>query len=324
MSHLLSIVIVTRNTKDLLDALLASIEADRSLRESTKEVIVVDNGSQDGTETMIKARYPWVSFVRNSVNRGFAAAVNQGYKASTADFVLFLNSDTRLIAGEMTRLLSFMEQQSDVGIAAPQLVYEDMVEQRSFAPAPSLLLEIVPKPVLEVIFPVRFGTKGKNISSPVDVESVIGAALVTRRQTLDAVGGFDERFFFFMEETDFCLRARREGFRVIFFPGAKLIHLQGKTVKQTWIRGRIEYSISLYKFIRKHHSARYYAFFVVVRISKALFFLLPATLLPVVLLKESIRRRYLYYVHLLLWHLRRCPEDGGLRFSSRGQTELRG
>jgi GT2 family glycosyltransferase len=145
------------------------------------------------------------------------------------------------------------------------------------------------------------------------VESLIGAALLIRRTVLDALDGFDERFFFYLEETDFCLRAGRLGYRVVFFPGARLIHLQGKTVRQSWVAGRMEYSISLYKFLKKYRSGLYYGTFVAVRAGKAVLFLLPVTLLPFLLAAKSIRRKYSYYIRLLTWHLRGCPDNAGLR-----------
>lgn len=310
---MLSIVILTRNTKALLEGLLNSLEHDVSLADHTGEVIVVDNGSSDGTDQMIAQKFPRVCYRPNRSNRGFAAAVNEGYRNSSGDLVLFLNSDTRFLSGEMIKMLEFIRGDSAVGVVAPQLVYEDMRFQRSFAFTPSLAFELLPRAVIEAVSPGRFATKGQGIDSPREVESLIGAALLVRRDVLERLYGFDERFFFFLEETDFCLRARDKGYKVVFFPGSKLIHLQGRTVKQTWIRGRIEYAISLYKFIRKYHSSPYYAAFVSVRLCKTILFLLPVTVLPVFLLKGSIRRKYSYYLQLLLWHLRGCPDNAGLR-----------
>jgi len=310
----LSIVIVARNTKDLVAGLLSSIDADRSIGAAIKEAIVMDNGSTDGTEDLITSQFPWAVYVRNSENKGFAAAANMGWRRSSGEFVLFLNSDTRLLEGETIKMLAFMEQDPSIGIIAPQLVYADMRPQRSFALIPSLALELAPRAILEVLFP-RFRTKGGK-TRPLDVASVIGAALMARRPLLDRLGGFDERFFFFLEETDLCLRAGKQGARTVFFPGSKLVHFQGKTVSQSWIRGRIEYSISLYKFVRKHHSGSYYGAFILVRVCKALLFFLPATILPFVLCSKPIRRKYRYYAQLLLWHLRGRPDDAGLRVSS--------
>jgi hypothetical protein len=311
----LSIIIITRNTRELVGGLLASIEADGTLAAALQEVIVVDNGSTDGTDAMLAAAFPRILCIRNSENRGFAAAANEGFRRSSGELVLFLNSDTRLIAGETVKLLDFMRRDGSIGIAAPQLVYEDGRPQRSFAPIPCLAFELLPAPVLALFSP-RFRTKGEGLKGPSDVESLIGAAVMVRRRVFDATGGFDERFFFFLEETDLCLRASREGFRVVFFPASRLVHLQGKTVSQSWVAGRMEYAISLRAFIGKYHSGPYCAAFAIVRLCKALVFLLVATVLPFVLFGKSVRRRYDYYAHLLLWHLKGRPADAGLRVSS--------
>ncbi len=315
---MLSIVIVTRNTRELLESLLLSIEADDSLKSTINDIVVVDNASDDGTGAMLAAGFPAVSCIRNDENRGFAAAVNEGIRRSSGRFVLFLNSDTRLIPGEMRRILAFMEDEPSAGITGPQLVYEDGRPQRSFALEPSLALELLPRSLLEPFFPGRFRTKGAGLSAPHDVHSLIGAAIMARRELLDELGGFDERFFFFLEETDLCMRTRRRGYRVVFFPGARLIHLQGQTVSRSWVKGRIEYAISLYKFLDKYHSLPYIAAFRCVRLCKTLLFLIAVSVVPVILIKDSMRRKYRYYAELLVWHLRGCPDDAGLRASSRG------
>ena len=141
---MLSIIIVTRNTGELLASLLASIRQDTSLRPFLREIIVVDNASSDGTGQLLNENFPEVLYLKNNENRGFAAAANQGSALATGDILLFLNSDTRLLPGEVEKVLSFMKDDATVGIAGPQLVYEDMKPQRSFANAPSLLLEVVP------------------------------------------------------------------------------------------------------------------------------------------------------------------------------------
>jgi GT2 family glycosyltransferase len=262
---------------------------------------------------MLADRFPWASVIENEENRGFAAAVNLGYRRSSGEFILLLNSDTRVIPGETAKMLEYMESEPRVGIAGPQLLYEDMRPQRSFALTPTLALELLPRSLLERLLPGRFRTKGRGLSTPLDVESLIGAAMLVRRAVLDVLDGFDERFFFYLEETDFCLRAATMGYRVVFFPGARFIHLQGKTVRQSWVAGRIEYSISLYKFLRKYRSGLYYGTFVAVRAGKAVLFLLPVTLLPFFLFGKSMRRKYGYYIRLLAWHLRGCPDSAGLK-----------
>lgn len=311
---LISVVVITRNTKELLLGLLRSVHEDRGLSSQIEEIIVVDNGSSDGTGEAVRSGFSEVSIVRNERNAGFAAAVNQAWRNAHGEIIILLNSDTRIIKGELVGLIRFMTDNPSVGVAGPALVYEDMRPQRSFASIPSLTQEIVPRFMLEFVAPARHGGKTWGSSAPEPVDSLIGAALVMRRSALEAVGGFDERFFFFLEETDFCKRVRESGMQVVFFPSARIVHYQGKTVGANWVRGRIEYNISLDKFIRKHHGRVYHWFFRGVRAIKTVFTLIASTLLfPLLLFKQSSKRRYRYHLRLLLWYMRGCPEAGGLR-----------
>mgnify|MGYP000883006129 CR=1 FL=1 len=341
----LSIVIITRNTKELLRNLLKSIEADKPIKPFLKEVVIVDNYSTDGSHAMVRKEFPWVLLVKNDRNRGFAAAANIGISRAAGDYILFLNSDTTLIEGEAAKMMQFMEENPDVGICGPQLVHEDMRMQRSYANIPSLLFEIVPPSLLAFLFPARYSTKpsrdpSADVSShrlrtpnaegntppqaAVDVPSLIGAAIIVRRKLLHDLGGFDERFFFFLEETDLCVRAKEIGARVVFLPHIEVVHLQGRTVRRQWIRGRIEYNISLYKFIRKHHINLYYRIFQGFRIAKSIVVPLVLSVLFPLLLHRRTRGTYLYYLTLLLWHLRGCPDNAGLLISSPGQRLLQG
>jgi len=323
LERVLSIVIITRNTKDLLRNLLKSIEADNSLKPFLREVIIIDNFSTDGSNTMIHKEFPWVFLVKNDRNKGFAAAANIGITCAEGDYIFFLNSDTMLIEGEAATMVQFMDENPDAGICGPQLVYEDMRPQRSYAHIPSLLFEIFPRSLLELLFPARYSTKSSSNNSRslrpsafFDVPSLIGAAIVVRRKLLHDLGGFDERFFFFLEETDLCVRAREIGALVVFLPHVKVVHLQGKTVRRQWIKGRIQYNISLYKFIRKHHAALYYSIFQGVRFAKSFIVPLVLSILPFLLFHRRTRRTYIYYLKLLLWHLRGCPDNAGLFISS--------
>ncbi|HVN95037.1 MAG TPA: glycosyltransferase family 2 protein [Syntrophorhabdaceae bacterium] len=327
MDKKLSIVIVTKDTKALVQGLLSSIKRDTSLAPSIDQVIVMDNGSIDGTVDAITRQYPDVICVRNEQNRGFAAAVNKGYSLSKGEYIIFLNSDTILIEGELTKMIDFMDENPDVAICGPQLVYEDMKPQRSFAALPSLAREILPfKRSGRRTGPGRHPETGAKqsthpsslpVSKPraiagVPVDSLIGAAILVRAEALVTLNGFDERFFFFLEETDLCVRARRAGYGVVFLPEAKVIHLQGKTVRRHWIPGRIEYNISLYKFIRKHHRPAYYTLFTAIRFTKALIFVVIFSLFFPFLFHGGVRAKYIYYTRLLTWHLKGRPDGAGL------------
>jgi hypothetical protein len=319
----LSIIITTKDTKELLKNLLSSIKKDKTLEPFLKEVIVVDNASSDDTGDMVKNNFPDFLYIKNERNEGFAAAVNKGFLRAVGKYMLFLNSDTLLVEGDTKKMLNFMEENQDIGICGPQLVYPDMRRQRSFAYAPSLVSEIFPRSLIEFLSPEKISARPSallDISSALNIPSLIGAAVLIRRNVLESLGGFDERFFFFLEETDFCLRARNmkygtggKTYRVVFYPHAKVIHLQGKTVAKNWIQGRIEYNISLYKFIRKHHTCSYYMVFKAVRFFKCCIFLIIFSILPLFPVKDKLKRSYAYYTKLFLWHIKGCPDNGGLR-----------
>lgn len=334
----LSIVIITKDTKELLENLLDSIGKDLSLKPFIDKIIIVDNASTDGTDRVIGEKYPSVLYARNEQNRGFAAAVNKGSSLAESKYILFLNSDTILVEGEVVKMLDFMEHNKNAAICGPQLVYQDMKKQRSFAAIPSLAGELLPLarfkvPVLaqrgqgsrlkvqnagenDSQFPIPDSSSSSTIHDlpltiheSTDVDSLIGAAILIRRDVLEMINGFDERYFFFLEETDLCVRARQAGHRVVFLPAVKVIHLQGKTVRKNWIHGRMEYNISLAKFIQKHHTRSYYAMFVAVKLAKALFFIM---FFPLPFFGKRMRTKYAYYLTLISWYLRGCPDNAGL------------
>jgi len=339
MGKKLSLVIVTKDTKELLENLLHSIEKDRSLQPLISKVIVIDNASADGTDEVIRTKFPAVVYIKNERNMGFASAANKGFSLAEGEYILFLNSDTILIEEELVRIVDFMDNNADVAICGPELVYPDMKPQRSFAAIPSLAAEFFPLAKFKVPdsrFKVRNSTydHSRNFGDPrpptpypraynadsrftihdvFDVHSLIGAAILVRRETFERLSGFDERFFFFLEETDLCVRSRAQGKRVVFFLEAKVIHLQGKTVRQNWIQGRIEYNISLYKFMKKHHALPYYAAFVAVRFVKAMLFVMLFSFLFFFLFGKKIRMKYVYYLKLILWHFGGCLDNAGLR-----------
>ncbi len=302
---ILSIVVITKDTRELLEGLLGSIEKDLSLRSFGTEIIIIDNASTDGTDELVERSFPTVRYVRNSRNMGFAASVNMGVNLAGGRHVLLLNSDTILIEGEVAKMVACADGIPDLAVMGPQLVYGDLGIQRSVAAVPGLAGEVLPGSQ-RIARGFDDGTDG-----PVrDVESLIGAAILIRKEAFDELHGFDERFFFFLEETDFCVRARFKGFRVVFFPGARVIHLQGRTVRKTWVRGRMEYNISLRKFMKKHHGGAYTLVFDAVKFLKAFIFIIVT---PFFLFAPRMRLRYSYYARLVMWYLTMCPDNAGLR-----------
>lgn len=311
----ISAIIVTKDSAQLTLELIKSIVADKDLFSELEEIIIVDNGSKDNTEKLVKDLGLDVEYIRLEENLGFSKAVNLGAKKIKGDYILLLNSDVLLPLGEIINLKRFMEKNGDVGVCGPQLLFSDGSPQRSYSHVPSLISELFPRSLYEKIFVERKLKKlerEKNLPVFI-VDSLIGACLLIRRTTFRKLNGFDERFFFFLEETDFCVRVRKIGELVVFVPYAKVIHYQGMTVKKSWILGRIEYNISLFKFIKKHHRGTYFICFAFIRFLKALGNLLVLIFLPFLLFSAKKRNLLFYYLRLLIWFLKGLPEDYGLR-----------
>ena len=308
----LSIVVVNWNTRELLEGCLDSLFTGPT--DMAIEVFVVDNGSSDGSQQMVRERYPAVRLLELGSNHGFAAANNRALHQSVGKYCLLLNSDTVVTSAALQAVVAHMEQHEDVGIAGLQLLNADGSRQNSIANCPSPLTELFNKSLLRRLSPGRFPGKERSYPGPIDVESVIGACLFVRRRAMEQVGLLDEEYFFYLEETDWCLRFRKADWRVIHFPGAAIVHLQGRSVARVNVRARIEYYRSRYMFFRKHRPARESLILKSGLIAKTTMDLLFHFMLSAVTL-FSVRRsreRMLLYWAILRWHARGCPASAGL------------
>ncbi len=296
-----SVIIVNYNGGEYTPACLDSIPGGT-------EIIVVDNGSKDGSADAIAAKYPAVQVLRNTANLGFARAVNQGIAASTGRYVCLLNNDARLSPDTLATLLAYMDAHPDVGMTAPQLLHEDGRKQHSFDNFPSLATALLNKSLLRRLAPDAYPSKTQDYKEPREVASVIGACMMVRRDVVDRIGPLDEAYFLFLEETDWCLRCRRAGYKVVFVPGSTVVHLQGKTRDQVRVRGRIEYTRSLFTYFRKNRpgsSLLLRLLFPVKNLIEVLFQTL-GLFLP------KVRRRWVETAALLGWQLCGAPRSWGL------------
>ena len=304
-----SVIIVTRNTCAL------TLAAVRSFFESRGgipgEIIVVDNGSSDDTREGVVREFPSVHYIRSEKNLGFAGANNLGARGARGEFLLLLNSDARLQPDSLPLAVEWMRQHSACGIAGAQLLNPDGSRQNSIANFPSLATELLNKSLLRRIFPKRFPGKERHFAEPVEVESVIGAFMLVRAKTWREIGGMDERYFFFFEETDFCLQATRRDWKVFHLPQVKVWHEQGKSAGQIFVPARIEYWRSRYAYFVKNHSPFTRA---VLRLGLGARLVLNWISSGVLGLGQSIRWRNAWRVNsaLLRWHLSFCPPQSGL------------
>lgn len=218
-------IVVSHNSREWLDAALASLA--EHTHAVTLEAIVVDNG-EDGAGEYAAARYPFVRAI-SCENRGFGHANNRGLALADARFVLFLNPDTEFVAGEVDALVAALERMPDVGLAGVrQLDGDDALAPsiRRFPSVPRALAEALP---VERV-PLARRILGERVLDPADYERTVecdwtsGSAMFARATAIERVGGFDERFFLFSEETDLCWRIRWDGWRIVHLPDVTIRH----------------------------------------------------------------------------------------------------
>ncbi len=196
-----------------------------------REVVVVDNGSRDGTVAFVRERYPAVRLIE-SENRGLGAGWNIGIGATESRWVLLLNADAWLEAGSLERLVEFADSRPGAAVVGPRLRNPDGTLQRSVRGFPTLWRLATEYFFLRKVAPRSsafnaFYAGGFDHDSVREVEVVMGACMLLRRDAIAEVGPCDEDYFLFSEETDWCYRFREAGWEIVFFPGAECTHVRG-------------------------------------------------------------------------------------------------
>jgi N-acetylglucosaminyl-diphospho-decaprenol L-rhamnosyltransferase len=249
-----SIVIVNWNVRDLLRRCLHSI-AQHPVPST--EVIVVDNASTDGSVDMVRAEFPAVHLVVNAGNRGFPAAINQGISLARGRYVLLLNPDTELVGDALGTMVAFADEHLDVGVVGPQLLNPDGSVQPSRRRFPTLATAFFESTWLQPCAPRRLLERYYLSDQPddevQDVDWLMGAALMARREGIERVGPMDERFFMYSEELDWCRRFREAGWRVVYLPTAQILHHEGKSSEQVLPARHIHFQTSKVRYFRKYH-----------------------------------------------------------------------
>jgi len=309
----LSVIIVNWNTKDLLCQCLDSLT--QTLKKMDTEIFVVDNGSTDGSVAAIREKFPRVRLVENRVNLGFARANNRAISLSSGEYLLLLNPDTKVKDEAISQMLSFMNAHAKAGLVGGQLFNADGSKQNSIANFPSLATELFNKSLLRWLFPEKFPGKERDYPGPVEVDSVIGACMLVRRETVDQVGLLDEGYFLFLEETDWCYRIKKAGWKIYHIPQAEIFHFQGKSAEAEKAKARIEYYRSRYHYFRKNRgSFQSSVLFIglIIKLSVELVFATIACVFTLFMVKKW-RTKLSTYAYLAWWHLRLCPQEMGLK-----------
>jgi GT2 family glycosyltransferase len=300
-----SVIIVNWNTKELIQNCLDSVY--RTMGNIAFEIIVVDNASSDGSLSLLEKKYPQVIKISNQKNKGFAAANNQAFAIMKGKYALLLNTDALLTPNAVNKLWTFCEQHQEAAIVCGQLLHTDGSKQNSVAAFPSLLTLAINTSLLEYLFPRRFPSKRYEHKEPLEVDSAIGACMLIRKKALDEIGFFDERYFFYFEETDLAYAFHSKGWSVYHVPDAFIYHLQGQSIGHN-VGSRIEFYRSRYQFLRKWHGRKYFysaAAIIFLRLLVNWLFSCAANVLSFGLV-EKLRQKLIVYSQLIFWHLKSC------------------
>jgi N-acetylglucosaminyl-diphospho-decaprenol L-rhamnosyltransferase len=298
-----SIVIVHRNgAQMLLNALAALMQA---IGEAD-EIILVDNGSSDDSVEQARLAFPAVLTIENGCNNGFAKACNQGLARARGEFVLFLNNDAFLSPEALDRFVEDFADYPKAALIGGQLVGEDGTNQRSAGVAPTFLSEIG---LIRLRYP-----KVANAEKPVVVETLVGACMAFRRSVADVAGRLDEDFFFYFEETEWCVRLRRKGWQVMVDPRIRIVHLKGASTRAIRRDAQIEIFRSRLLYYRKTMPAILALLLSVWRVLRLVINTTAHFAMVVLTMGQirSLRNKLVIYSTQLAWLALGCPESWGL------------
>lgn len=247
----LSIIIVSYNSLRHLERCLRSAAG---LKDNlTKEIILVDNGSSDGSAEYVKRNWPEVIVIENGSNMGYAGANNAGIRRSSGKYLMFLNPDTELSSDTAEKLAAYFEKTGDAGIVAPKLLYPDGALQYSCRTFYSL----------RTVFFRRFlrklnsGLERKHLmldwdhNSPASVDWVLAACIFTKRELMDKIGQFDEKYRLYFEDVDLCYRFAQNGYRTYYYPLTTVVHHHQRDSAKRISRTTLWHVQSMVRFFRK-------------------------------------------------------------------------
>ncbi len=257
----ISIIILSWNVRDLLRACLTSLvrSDDTAQRRHAMEVIVVDAASSDGSAEMVRAEFPQVKLIASDENLGYSRGNNAGLRAAAGRYILILNPDAEVVGEALAQMVAYMDDHPQAGLLGPQLLYPDQTVQSTRRRFPTLatgffestwLQPLVPRSMLD-----RYYARDLPDDAISEVDWVVGAAMLVRREAHEQVGGLDEGFFMYSEELDWCRRMQAAGWKVVYFPLARIIHHEAKSSAQVPAVTHIRFNTSKLRYYRMYHGS---------------------------------------------------------------------
>ena len=260
-----SVVIVNYKVRDLLRQCLRSLEP--ALADLKSEVWVVDNASGDGSVEMVRAEFPRIRLIASSWNRGYGAANNLAIRQAQARYILTLNPDTEVPPHAIRDTIAEMEAHPDIGALGPKLIRADgtldRACRRSF-PSPEVAFYRLVG--LALLFPnhprfARYNLLNVDEDQPLDVDSVCGAYMLVRRDVVERVGMFDEKFRLYGEDLDWAYRIKEAGWRVRYHPRVVVLHYKGQSSRQRPASSIRLFYDAMRIFYAKHYARQHSAAF---------------------------------------------------------------
>ena len=261
---MITIIIVTYNSEKFIRKCIESIYL--KTKSTDFEIIVVDNNSKDKTVEIIYKEFKNVRLIRNKKNIGFAAANNIAMERSSGDFIMLLNPDTILDNNAIGILMDSMIKNENIGCVGAKLLYFDGSLQFSCRRFPNFInVFFGRRSIFRYLFPKNpisreFMLENMNYNYSHDVDWVMGAAMMIRREMINTVGNFDEQYFLFVEDTDLCYRIKQSGKRIVYVPEAVIKHFHGASIRKGFSRAHLHHNIGMYKFFKKYYSKQNKAF----------------------------------------------------------------
>ncbi|MCS7251714.1 MAG: glycosyltransferase family 2 protein [Anaerolineae bacterium] len=251
----MSVIIVSWNVWEWLASCLASLEG--ALGALKGEIILIDNASIDGTPKRVREAFPEVRLLINPVNQGFSAANNQGMAIAQGRYFFLLNPDTWVLDRAIELLVAFADGHPEAGAVGPQLLNPDGTVQSSRRRFPTFWTALFESTWWQPYAPhgilQRYYMLDRSDDETQEVDWVVGAAMLVRREAVEQVGPMDEGFFMYAEEMDWCRRMRAAGWKVFYHPQAKVIHYGGRSSDQVPAVQHLAFQQSKIRYFRKHH-----------------------------------------------------------------------
>jgi GT2 family glycosyltransferase len=263
----LSVIILNYNTLELTRACLKTLQ-DSDLGGYTMEIILCDNASSDGSVDMVRKEFPGVVLIENGKNLGFAAGNNPGIRRAAGRYILLLNTDTEIPRNTLSVMIGFMDENPEVGASTCKILLPDgTMDPACHRGFPTPWASLTYLSGLERLFPKsrlygQYHQGYKDLSRVHDVDCIVGAFFLVRREVIDQVGLLDEAYFMYAEDIDWAYRIRQAGWRITYNPSVTILHKKKQSGRAHPLRQRrtttqIYFHTNNWLFFKKHYSKRY-------------------------------------------------------------------